>query len=437
MKLFKYILSLLIISGLTMACSDDDLIRLDGDLTAPQLSSSAGTDFVLDKEAADMEALTLSWNEVDMTVNTPVDYILQMALGGTDYEEIKTLQSSGATSYTMSVKQLNSRAIDAGIEAESQGTLDVRVIARIGSGNAINLVSETMTLHVATYADQLDLTTDWGVVGDATPNGWDGPDIPFYQTGESDVFVAYAALNDGEIKFRADNSWDLNYGGENGQLVQDGPNIAVTAGKYKITIDFNEMTYSIETFSLGVVGDATPIGWDGPDVELIFDPTSAKFRAVAGLGDGEIKFRLNNDWGTNWGGSDGTLEADGPNIEVTAGKYVISVDFGENTYELEAIDNLWGLVGDATPNGWDGPDVVLYIDYTSDYAAGAGVWYANGVNLNQGEVKFRADNDWGYNFGGADGELEEDGPNIAIESAGSYNVVFDMGNMTYSIVPGN
>lgn len=437
MKIFKYIFSLLIISGLVMSCSDDDLTILDGDLSAPQLSSSAGTNFVLQSDEANMEALTLSWNEVNMSVSTPVDYILQMATGGTDFAEVKTLQSSGATSYSMTVRQLNSRAIDAGIEPEESGSLDVRVIARIGSGNALNLVSETLTLNVTTYTDQLDLTTNWGVVGDATPNGWDGPDIPFWQTGESNVFVAYAGLNDGEIKFREDNSWDVNFGGENGQMIQDGPNIEVTAGKYKITIDFNEMTYSIEAFSLGVVGDATPNGWDGPDVELNFDPTSAKFRGVTALGDGEIKFRLNNDWGTNWGGNDGTLEQDGPNIVVSAGKYVISFDFGNNTYELEAIDNLWGLVGDATPNGWDGPDVQLNIDYTSEYASGQGVWYANGVNLNPGEVKFRADNDWGYNFGGSDGNLEQDGPNIAIESAGSYNVVFDMGNMTYSITPGN
>ena len=436
MKIFKYILSLIFIAGTISSCTDDDYTMLDGTEQAPTLTVAGDTNLVLLSENSDMEATSFSWNEVNLNVNTPVTYILQAALGGTDFAAPATLQNSMDTSFSMTVAQLNSRAINMGILPETQGNIDFRVVARFGNTDSHDLISTPITLTVTPYTDVLDLSTDWGIVGSATPNGWDGPDIPFWQTGTENVFVAYANLIDGEIKFRQNNEWDVNYGGSGGNLVEGGDNILVTAGKYKVTIDFNNMTYVIEAFSIGIVGDAAPNGWDGPDVPLIYDPTSDQFRAVVQFTDGEMKFRLNNDWGVNWGddGADGTLDAGGSNIPVTAGKYVVTVNVNEMTYEIEAIANIWGLVGDATPNGWDGPDVQLNIDYTSDYTSG-GVWYINNVSLFAGEIKFRADNDWGLNYGddGADGTLENGGANIAIPADGNYDVVMDLDNMTYSI----
>lgn len=439
MKFFKYLFSLLLISGTIFSCTDDDYIMLDGTAQPPALTITGETTQVLLSDNSEVEALTFSWNEVNFNVNVqPVAYILEMALGGTNFATPTVLQNSTDTSFTMTVGQLNLRAINLGLLPEETGTLDIRVIARLGSTNSHDLVSETITLTVTPYTDEIDISTTWGIVGDATPNGWDGPDIPFWQTGTENVYVAYANLTDGEIKFREDNAWDNNYGGSGGTLEQDGSNIAVTAGKYKVTIDFNEMTYNIEAFSLGIVGDATPNGWDGPDVELLFDSTSDQFRAVVNLTDGEIKFRLNNDWGVNWGdtGADGTLEDGGDNIVVTAGKYVVTINLSDMTYELESIPNIWGLVGSSVPNGWDGPDVQLNIDYTSDYTEG-GIWYINNVNLIAGEIKFRADNDWGLNYGDddADGTLEDGGANIVVPSDGNYNVVLDLTNLTYSITP--
>jgi len=439
MKLFKYLFSLIFISGVVASCSDDDYTQLDGTAQAPALTVAGDTTQVLLSDNADMEAVTFSWNEVTFNVNVqPVTYILEMALGGTNFAAPAVLQNSSDLSYTMTVGQLNSRAIALGILPETQGTIDVRVTARIGETSSHDLVSQVITLTVTPYTDEIDISTTWGVVGSATPNGWDGPDIPFWQTGTDNVYVAYANLTDGEIKFRENNDWTNNYGGSGGNLVAGGDNIAVAAGKYKITIDLNALTYTIESFSLGIVGSATPNGWDGPDVELLFDSTSDQFRAVVQLTDGEIKFRMNNDWGVNWGddGADGTLEPGGANIAVTAGKYVVTVNLNDNTYELEPIANLWGLVGSATPNGWDGPDIQLSIDYTSDYTAG-GIWYINNVFLNAGEVKFRADNDWGLNYGddGANGTLEAGGANIAVAAAGNYDVTLDLSTLTYSITP--
>ena len=83
----------------------------------------------------------------------------------------------------------------------------------------------------------------------------------------------------------------------------------------------------------------------------------------------QMKFRMNNDWGTNWGddGVDGTLDAGGANIVVTAGIYIATVDMNDLTYTLEKIDHVWGLVGGAAPNGWNGPDAQFKRDWSKPF----------------------------------------------------------------------
>jgi hypothetical protein len=89
----------------------------------------------------------------------------------------------------------------------------------------------------------------------------------------------------------------------------------------------------------------------------------------------------------------------------------------------------WGLVGSATPNGWNGPDVEMYETATNEYAL-----Y---VELVAGDIKFRYDEDWGQNYGddGADGTLEAGGANISIPADGTYYITLNLNNLTYTITP--
>ena len=55
---------------------------------------------------------------------------------------------------------------------------------------------------------------------------------------------------DGEIKFRANNDWGLNYGdsGADGIIDQDGDNIPSAAGPARIWLDTNTGEYSVLQF---------------------------------------------------------------------------------------------------------------------------------------------------------------------------------------------
>ncbi len=96
----------------------------------------------------------------------------------------------------------------------------------------------------------LGTQSDWGLVGSATPNGWNGPDVEMYETAP-DVYAVYVELVAGEIKFRYNEDWGQNYGddGADGTLDPGGANIAIPAdGTYFITMDLNTMTYTITPF---------------------------------------------------------------------------------------------------------------------------------------------------------------------------------------------
>ena len=107
------------------------------------------------------------------------------------------------------------------------------------------------------YKINVDLTaltysvvkTTWGVIGSATAGGWDSDQNMSYNatTGEWTVVLDLKA---GDVKFRANDGWDINYGdsGVDGILDAGGDNIAVpTAGTYSITLKLGtpDYTYSI------------------------------------------------------------------------------------------------------------------------------------------------------------------------------------------------
>ncbi len=112
-----------------------------------------------------------------------------------------------------------------------------------------NLVNQ-FSVDIDALNSSLGNQSDWGLVGNATPNGWDGPDLEMYQIGAQE-FAIYAELGSGEIKFRFNEDWGVNFGdnGSDGTLESGGANIAVSAGTYYIVMDLSSETYSITPFT--------------------------------------------------------------------------------------------------------------------------------------------------------------------------------------------
>lgn len=409
---------------LLASCEKDEIQAVMNPTAAVEPTLSAQT-VVLLKDDAAKDALTISWAKPDFGFDAAPAYTVLIDKKGGDFAKATAVSVAGELKKTFKVSELNSILTGLGLAAGTASDVDVKVQSTLGPKTT--LVSAVKTFKATPYLDRLDLSSNWGVVGSAAANGWDGPDMPFYKTDKAGVFAAYVTLKDGEIKFRQDNKWDVNYGdkGADGTAEKDGDNIKVKAGTYRITFDTNTFKYTIETYQPGLVGDATPNGWNGPDTPLVYDPTTDTWKAVVVLAAKEMKIRLNNDWAVNFGdnGGDKTLEAGGDNIKIAqAGTYLVTVDFKNAKYAIEAIKP-WGVVGDATPTGWNGPDV-KFIPTGIDK-----VFVVDRITLKDGEIKFRLNDDWGTNYGdkGADGILEANGDNIKVK-AGTYGITLDLSN---------
>lgn len=255
---------------------------------------------------------------------------------------------------------------------------------------------------------------------------------------EFSAFLTVTEADDGnadgvvEMKFRADADWATNWGGDtfpSGTAVVDGPNVPVPYGSYMITFNCETGEYNFTTTcgEIGLIGEMTE--W-AADIMMHRDETDINSWMVAiyvdesddGNADGvvEMKFRQNADWSVNWGGDAfpmGTAVADGPNVPVPYGGYIVHFNCSTGEYNFVSTCGEIGLIGEFT--GW-ASDVFMERDMMNP-----DMWHlvltltddmdgdANGII----EMKFRAESDWGMNWGSdqfPSGTAVADGPNIPV-----------------------
>ena len=169
----------------------------------------------------------------------------------------------------------------------------------------------------------------------------DAPEFPEYiyaiggDTGWSDVYPLHGKNGQykgfgylsQEFKFRPnEDNWDGDWEcvGE-GQIGQGSDNCpAPEAGYYMIEVDLNEMTYQVTAITtIGIIGPAQAGGWD-TDTDMTYNQAEGcwEIKGVT-LSADMMKFRANDGWDINWGGSLDNLVQGGDNIAVEAGTYDI------------------------------------------------------------------------------------------------------------------
>jgi hypothetical protein len=282
-----------------------------------------------------------------------------------------------------------------------------------------------------TFTTLADILT-WNIPGDYVDASYPGSGLANWSPDKSPQVIStipapdklegyvYMANASNEWKFATQPNWDgPNYGdGGAGKIDGSGGNIKSAAGYYKINADATAMTYTAVATTWGVIGSASPKGWDD-ETALTYNPASRTWRGVLHLTAAEIKFRANHDWGFNYGSSakNATLNAGGDNIPVAVeSDYAIVLDLSHpNAYTYSA--NRWGLIGDATPGGWDN-DTNLTWDATNKV-------FKVTLNLTAAKFKFRANDAWDINLGGDINALTQGGSDIPVATAGNYTITLD------------
>lgn len=199
------------------------------------------------------------------------------------------------------------------------------------------------------------------------------------------------------------------------------------AGSFIMTINMIDMTYAIDKMTyLYTPGNSN--GWNqGESQMLTYDAESGKFTGFAHL-NGEFKFTNQPNWdGTNYGstGTEGELSTDpgAGNLNAAAdGLYYCEVDIDNLTYTITPITT-WGLIGDF--NGW-GSSVAM--TSSEDFL----IWTGE-ITVEEGNGwKFRANDDWAINLGGALTKLVANGDNLVLNGAGTFKITLDFTSIPYT-----
>lgn len=303
-----------------------------------------------------------------------------------------------------------------------------------GADIPVNTGDYTVTFNSNSGAYNFAVSSPVGIIGSATPDGWDSDTDMYQDDNDPNVFFIEMDLVAGEAKFRLNDDWAVNWGSIDfpaGTGEIDGVNIPIPVdGTYYITIDTSSAAYLFsQDFSfatIGLIGSATPNGWDS-DTTMSLKPGSTEdWRLQIELIDGEAKFRADNDWTDNWGSADfpmGTGLPGGDNIPVSAGEYFVTFNTASGDYNFADVVeySTVGLIGSATPDGWDS-DTDMEKDADNPH-----LWNLR-LDLVAGEAKFRADDDWAINWGEGvfpEGSGAQDGANIPIPADGDYLVTFN------------
>jgi len=262
------------------------------------------------------------------------------------------------------------------------------------------------------------------LTGDGT--GWN-IDLDMDSTDGGQTFSITQDLMAGELKFRANYSWNTNWGGTfaaSGTASLNGGNFAVAVpGNYTITFNrtTGEFTFTLNSAAytqIDAVGDFNTQGLPLVTTDgITYTATDVYVNAA-----GNFKFVNHNDSSMSWGGTAfpaGTATAGGNAIPVQVGFYNISFNksTGDYSFAVTPVSMIGAAVGD-----WS-TDVAMS-------SADNGITFtASAVPVTAGDMKFRSNNSWATSWGGAtglSGVASTTGQgNITIPTAGTYNVSFN------------
>ena len=321
--------------------------------------------------------------------------------------------------------------------------VETQVSINLASGDAVSITTkgETTGKFTPTATPQLD-EKGYYMLGQVNGNEWDAKS-PVWMNKISDGVYQL------KVTTTADKNWFKFYAGSNfvsedwdsinkgalgckengsedtfGYILYDGDSwgklqtpVIAGAGTWIVTLDMNNLTYTVGKPVLYMAGDAN--GWATND--YLAGEDGVHFTGFMYLNQNGFKFCTQPEWkGTNYGANFDTAP-DAANITMTeaAGYYKVDVDLDSKSYALTPITTI-GIIGSASPNGWDSDVDMTYVPYNAETKE-LGYWEIKDVTLTSGEIKFRANDDWAINWGGDTNALTQGGDNISVD-AGTYDI---------------
>lgn len=196
---------------------------------------------------------------------------------------------------------------------------------------------------------------------------------------------------------------------------------------------------SLSTFSqtISIVGTGVN-GWPdnqtGPEITLSTTDNIVYSISNLQINTGEVKFRQDLSWATNWGGNSfptGTGVLNGVNIQTIAGTYTVTFNRITGAYNFAGVSafptiDIWGTAVDSQ-NGFGGNGVVMQTSNGINYSL-------SGFFFSSGSAYFRQDTNSNLVWGAVafpTGIAVQQGPTIPV-TGGDWSVLFNRNSGEFS-----
>ena len=427
--------------------------------TAPVITSSATAVAALPADSL-KPALTLSWSfPAYATDSANMKYVVEIDSSGRNFSHAASRTILGDLSTTFTARELNTILLGYGFAFGVPYDMDVKVISSYANNNE-QYASNTLVIKMTPYRVPPIVVPPSSntlfIVGNATAGGWGNPvPTPAQQINRVDsvTYLDTVFLNGGAqylfLPVNGDWSHKFNvadasvpglaaggsFGADLGNANIPGP---ANSGMYAIRVDFQHGKFTVTPVGsyglMYVPGDYQ--GWTPATAPTLGSPKNdGSYDGYVNIpAGGTYEFKLNTtpDWSNSFGdGGGGTLSSSGGNMKFPgAGYYHIVANTNDKTWS--ATNTTWSLMGSFAPSNWAN-------DFDMVYNAGNNNWTATITTIAGDQFKFRANHDWGLNYGesGGTGSLAAGGDNIGDASknfavpAGTHTITLFLNNSGY------
>ena len=388
-NIFK-ILFATILGVFLSSCDRDDTLAVADLKSNPEIISSlSATSYVINDTNLTNTFETIIFKKANFGVNVETENQLELALAGTSFAKPINLGVATSDNYVkLTYQELNNALINLGLEPNTPADVEVRVKSNIKSGNTnpTYVYSSPISFKVTPFKANPDdlfpkiyMPGIWDAVALGGYAEWDPANSPaLYSSKKNNVYAGFQYMafksasypldpDNGAFKFTPGASWDNDMGDDHtrtGKLTKDGEwNIKVpdypVANTFFIKVDLANLTYSLEKANMGIIGEATPNGWNS-QVDLAYNPSTMKFEiaSIALTGGKVFKFRNNDSWSIKiqpasgdvtpvsgkevqvYNSAEGTVKDDPSFICPETGNYKIVLDLHNSGYYSMTITKL-------------------------------------------------------------------------------------------------
>ena len=318
-------------------------------------------DYLLSAQTSANIAERLLWNTPSFGAQTSVSFTVEGSSTNLFAATDPGYFSSGAlteNNYAVSVANLLTIADALDLDGdptsgkESSGMAYLRVTASVGDAtdsNGSSVVSEPQEIKITMVETEGEAPAPMLAVP-GQYQGWNPGGAPLLAAsaaGQTDfegfIYMDIDEADNQGFKFVEGVDGVYDWGNpdwgksDDGILVVDGEsNITVDEdGLYYIQADTGAGTYSTTLMSLGLIGSATPTGWDS-DTDFVYDATNNVLTLDINLINGEkYKVRANNGWDIGFPGQFGP-DSDGDGfLDTKDGDFTHEGDTGNYRVTLD------------------------------------------------------------------------------------------------------